>query len=88
MRHEWGRAPEAGRWQRAMPIWFMSVVVIALASGVGVWLFRQTFVWTPLQRFYLSAYGRSAAGQLAWHSDRALSCPPDGCNGPVTARSG
>jgi type IV secretory pathway TraG/TraD family ATPase VirD4 len=43
-----------------MPVWFMSLVVIALASGVGVWLFRQTFVWTPMQRFYLSAYARSA----------------------------
>ncbi len=43
-----------------MPVWFMSVIVIALASGVAVWLFRQTFVWTPLQQFYLSAYARSA----------------------------
>lgn len=60
MRYEWGRAPEAGRWQRAMPVWLMSLLVLALASGVGLWLFRQTFVWTPLQRFYLSAYTRSA----------------------------
>jgi type IV secretory pathway TraG/TraD family ATPase VirD4 len=43
-----------------MPVWFMSLLVLALASGVGVWLFRQTFVWTPLQQFYLSAYARSA----------------------------
>jgi conjugative relaxase-like TrwC/TraI family protein len=47
MRHEWGRAPEAGRWQRAMPVWFMSLLVLALAGGVGLWLFRQTFIWTP-----------------------------------------
>ena len=60
MSYEWGRAPEAGRWQRAIPVWFMSLLVVALASGVGLWLFRQTFVWTPLQRFYLSAYTRSA----------------------------
>jgi type IV secretory pathway TraG/TraD family ATPase VirD4 len=60
MSHEWGRAPEAGRWQRAMPVWFMSLLLLALASGVGVWLFRQAFVWTPLQQFYLSAYARSA----------------------------
>jgi hypothetical protein len=38
----------------------MSLLVVAVASGVGLWLFRQTFVWTPLQRFYLSAYTRSA----------------------------
>jgi hypothetical protein len=60
MRYEWGRAPEAGRWQRAMPVWFMSLLLLALASGVGVWLFRHAFVWTPLQQFYLSAYARSA----------------------------
>ena len=29
MSYEWGRAPEAGRWQRAVPVWFMSVIVIA-----------------------------------------------------------
>jgi membrane protein insertase Oxa1/YidC/SpoIIIJ len=55
MRYEWGRAPEAGKWQRAMPVWFMSVILLALASGIGVWWVRQTFVWTPLQQFYLSA---------------------------------
>ena len=60
MSYEWGRAPEAGRWQRAMPVWFMSLLVLALTGGVGLWLFRQTFTWTPLQRFYLSAYARSA----------------------------
>lgn len=38
----------------------MSVIVIAVASGIAVWLVRQTFVWTPLQRFYLSAYARGA----------------------------
>ena len=40
-------------------VWFVSLLVLALASGVGLWLCRQTFVWTPLQRFYLSAYTRS-----------------------------
>jgi type IV secretory pathway TraG/TraD family ATPase VirD4 len=60
MSYEWGRAPEAGKWQRALPVWFMSVIVIAVASGIAVWLVRQAFVWTPLQRFYLSAYTRSA----------------------------
>jgi hypothetical protein len=58
MSYGWDRAPEAGRWQRAVPAWFMSVIVLALTSGIGVWLVRQTFVWTPLQRFYLSAYAR------------------------------
>src|ERR1700687_5794051 len=60
MSYEWGRAPEAGRWQRAVPVWFMSVILIAVAAGIVVWLVRQTFAWTPLQQFYLSAYTRSA----------------------------
>jgi type IV secretory pathway TraG/TraD family ATPase VirD4 len=41
-------------------------MLLALASGIGVWWLRQTFVWTPLQQFYLSAYARSAlASSLA-----------------------
>jgi hypothetical protein len=44
----------------------MSVILLALASGIGAWWVRQTFVWTPLQQFYLSAYARSAlASSLA-----------------------
>src|SRR3989442_12430515 len=66
MSYEWGRPAEAGKWQRAVPVWLMSVILLALASGIGIWWVRQTFVWTPLQRFYLSAYTRSAiASSLA-----------------------
>lgn len=60
MSHEWGRAPDAGRWQRAVPVWLMTVALLAVAVGITVWMVRQTFVWTPLQQFYLSAYTRSA----------------------------
>jgi type IV secretory pathway TraG/TraD family ATPase VirD4 len=71
MSYEWGRAAEAGKWQRAVPVWFMSVILLALASGIGVWWVRQTFVWTPLQQFYLSAYTRSAlASSLAIRTGR------------------
>jgi type IV secretory pathway TraG/TraD family ATPase VirD4 len=71
MTYEWGRAPEAGKWQRAVPVWFMSVMLLALGSGIGVWWVRQTFVWTPLQQFYLSAYARSAlATSLAIRTGR------------------
>lgn len=48
MNYEWGRAPEAGRWQRAVPVWLLSVMLMAIASGAGTWWVRQTFVWTPL----------------------------------------
>src|SRR6266851_5439328 len=71
MKYEWGRAPEAGKWQRAVPVWFISVILLALASGIGVWWVRQMFVWTPLQQFYLSAYTRSAiASSLAIQTGR------------------
>ena len=60
MSDEWGRAAEAGKWQRALPIWFMSVILLALACGIGTFWVRQAFVWTPLQQFYVSAYARSA----------------------------
>src|SRR5262249_23458932 len=60
MSSEWGRAPEAGRWQRAAPVWLLGVLLIAVASGIGMWWIRETFVWTPLQQFYLSAYARAA----------------------------
>jgi type IV secretory pathway TraG/TraD family ATPase VirD4 len=71
MSYEWGRTAEAGKWQRAVPVWFISVISLALASGIGVWWIRQTFVWTPLQQFYLSAYARSAmASSLAIQTGR------------------
>ena len=71
MSYEWGRAAEAGKWQRAVPVWFMGVIVLALASGIGVWWVRQMFVWTPLQQFYLSTYTRSAiASSLAIQTGR------------------
>ena len=71
MNYEWGRAPEAGRWQRAVPVWLMSVMLMAVASGGGMWWVRQTLFWTPLQQFYLSAYVRSAlASSLALRTGR------------------
>jgi hypothetical protein len=71
MNYEWGRASEAGKWQRAVPVWFISVVLVAVVSGIGVWWVRQTLVWTPLQQYYLSAYARSAlASWLAIQTGR------------------
>jgi hypothetical protein len=49
----------------------MSVMLIAVASGAGMWWIRQTVFWTPLQQFYLSAYVRSAlASTLALRTGR------------------
>jgi hypothetical protein len=69
--YEWGRAAEAGRWQRDVPVWLLSTILIAVAIGMGMCWVRQEFVWTPLQQFYLSAYARSAlASSLAIRSGR------------------
>jgi type IV secretory pathway TraG/TraD family ATPase VirD4 len=59
MSHQWGRVAGAGTWQRPKPVWFISVIVVAIAAGVAVWCYRQAAIWTPLQQFYLSAYARS-----------------------------
>ena len=77
MSHEWGRAAEAGKWQRPVPVWFMSVIVIAVASGIAVWLVRQTFVWTPLRGSIFPAT-RGCGGQFDRQSDRTLSRARDG----------
>ena len=60
MSHQWGRVAGAGTWQRPRPVWLMSLILVAVASGIAVWYYRQAVVWTPLQQFYLSAYARSA----------------------------
>ncbi len=60
MSQQWGRASGAGTWPRPKPIWLMSVLVLAVVGAVAVGLYRHAAVWTPLQRFYLSAYTRSA----------------------------
>jgi hypothetical protein len=34
----------AGKWPHAVPAWFMSVIVTAVATGIAVWLARQMLV--------------------------------------------
>jgi hypothetical protein len=33
--YEWGPAAEAGKWQRAVPVWFMTVILLALAASAS-----------------------------------------------------
>jgi type IV secretory pathway TraG/TraD family ATPase VirD4 len=71
MNHQWGRAPAAGKWQRAAPAWLIGVIALAGVSGMVVGAVRYAVVWTPLQRLYLSAYTRSAlASSLGMSSGR------------------
>ena len=60
MSHRWGRIDAAGIWPNRKPLWTLGALLIALASGLGVFAYRYQTAWTPLQRVYLSAYLRSA----------------------------
>lgn len=60
MSQEWGRVTTAGRWPRPKPVWTLSLLLFAVATGVATETYRYTTVWTPLQRLYLSPYLRSA----------------------------
>ena|SRR5438093_5495496 len=74
MTYEWGRPPEAGKWQWALPVWFLSVTLLALASGIGVWWIRQTFVWTPLQQSYRGPDADGPRATVAHHGVRRVHC--------------
>ena len=76
--YEWGRAPEAGRWQRAVPVWLMSVMLIAVASGVGMWWVRQTFVLDTAAAVLSVRLHAERDGELARASDRPISPAPHG----------
>jgi hypothetical protein len=56
----WGRVDNAGTWPNGRPVWTFVALLLALMSGIGVAEYRYTEAWTPLQRFYLTAYLRSA----------------------------
>jgi len=56
----WGRVDNAGTWPNRRPVWTLAALLLALISGLGVAEYRYTEAWTPLQRFYLAAYLRSA----------------------------
>jgi hypothetical protein len=59
MSHEWGRAPEAGVWLNPRPAWTIAALMLGLAGGVAIGVYRCAVTWTPLQQSYLSAYVRS-----------------------------
>jgi type IV secretory pathway TraG/TraD family ATPase VirD4 len=59
MRETWGRIETAGQWPHPRPVWTVAVLVIALSSATGIQAYDCTTRWTPLQRWYVSAYVRS-----------------------------
>jgi hypothetical protein len=66
MSKPWGRREGAGNWQNPKPVWSLAALLIALLGAIAVEAYQYAAVWTPLQRYYLSAYLRSAmVGGLA-----------------------
>jgi len=59
MTETWGRSDTAGRWFPPRPIWTIAAFVTALLAAVAVQAYQIAFSWTPLQRWYLSAYVKS-----------------------------
>src|ERR1700687_4177600 len=65
MSKPWGRREGAGNWQNPKPVWSLAALLIALLGAIAVEAYQYAAVWTPLQRYYLSPYLRSAmAGVL------------------------
>ena len=59
MRQTWGRVETAGRWPHPRPVWTMAALIAALLTAGAVQTHACLRTWTPLQRWYLSAYLRS-----------------------------
>jgi hypothetical protein len=56
----WGRSDSAGTWPHPRPVWTIAALLAALASALAIEAYQHAVHWTPLQRWYLSAYLRSA----------------------------
>ncbi len=70
MNQVWGRR-ENTRWPSSRPVYTITALVIALASGFVITYHRYTEVWTPLERLYLMQYLRSGVmARLGVKADR------------------
>jgi Type IV secretion-system coupling protein DNA-binding domain len=71
MSYAWGRSDVAGTWPRPEYLWFVGLLVLAALGGLAMGIYQHERTWTPLQRWYLSAYLRSAIAKgLAFESAR------------------
>lgn len=55
----WGRLDNAGAWPRPRHFGLIALLLVALSAGATVAAYRYVYVWTPLQRLYVSPYLRS-----------------------------
>src|SRR4051794_30178202 len=58
MGQTWGRLETAGRWPPPQPASTMATLLAALLTAGTVLPYAYLRTWTPLQRWYLSAYVR------------------------------
>jgi len=57
--NRWRPRREADRWPSATPVWLIGTQLLALIAAMTIQYYSYYRVWTPLQRFYFSAYVRS-----------------------------
>jgi len=71
MRTIWGR-DERADWPSSRPVYTIALLICSVLAGTGFGCARYLWVWTPLQRHYLSTYaGTQIAGairQNGWYT--------------------
>lgn len=60
---EAARPAHAGQWMPTRPMGTIAAVVSALVVMIAAAILLVQFSWSPLQRFYLSAYAKATIGQ-------------------------
>ena len=60
MTETWGRSDTAGTWPHPRPLCTMAACIAALGTALAIEASQVLCVWTPLQRWYVSVYVRSA----------------------------
>ena len=58
--HQWGRSHDAGRTPTGLPVYTLTLLSLALASGIGLAVYQYQVKFTTLQRWYLSSYLKSS----------------------------
>jgi hypothetical protein len=60
MSQTWGRADSAGTWPHPKPVSTLAALVLAGVAGAAIGTYQYAARWSPLERWYLSSYLRSA----------------------------
>ena len=60
MSQTWGRPDSAGTWPRPKPVSTLATLVLAVVAGAAIGAYQYAATWTPLARWYLPSYLRSA----------------------------